>query len=161
MIRGAVILALALIAAPIAFAQTDDQIARADAAILASCIERASEDPDLDTCMNTISVPCMSDVEGQTTAGMIFCHMREAQAWDGQLNAVYRRLRGGASANDEGGRLQQAQRAWIAFRDANCDFEASLYEGGSLAGVLFASCMSDMTARRAIDLIVFERNSEG
>ncbi|MGB0126460.1 MAG: lysozyme inhibitor LprI family protein [Rhodocyclaceae bacterium] len=47
--------------------------------------------------------------------------------------------------------MQEAQRAWIKFRDANCDFYYDP-EGGSLARVSANDCMMSSTARRAKEL---------
>ena len=52
--------------------------------------------------------------------------------------------------------LTKAQRAWIAFRDADC---ASLYDQdwGTLSRVEANSCVLDRTARRADELERFRQ----
>ena len=50
--------------------------------------------------------------------------------------------------------LRDAQRAWVAFRDAACAAEATL--GGTEAAELVAlDCLTRLTARRAADLELF------
>ena len=73
-------------------------------------------------------------------------------ALDAALNAAY----AAAVARVEGGPqealLRDAQRAWIAFRDAACDAEASLYEGGTFQPVAGTECRTRLTQARTGDL---------
>lgn len=148
------LLCLAL-AAPASAQPAPPAQAQTDAAILQSCLAETMDVGPLDACIGAVAGPCMAEDGGETTAGLVECHGREHAAWDAQLNAVYRRL-GGAS----GGPLQRAQRAWIAFRDANCEAMAAPFEGGSIVRVIHASCMAETTARRTIELLAFERAME-
>ena len=45
-------------------------------------------------------------------------------------------------------RLKSAQRAWIPFRDAQCELEAADSLGGSNEGVILNSCLYQQTAAR-------------
>ena len=65
------------------------------------------------------------------------------EAWDAELSPD---LQGGAQA------LLQAQRAWIAFRDAACAAEGFPMRGGSAEPLLVYGCMARLTAQRATDL---------
>ncbi|MFQ2812649.1 lysozyme inhibitor LprI family protein [Aeromonas caviae] len=49
-------------------------------------------------------------------------------------------------------RLRTAQRAWIAFRDAQCRYEVGVYEGGSMAPMVHSSCLTQLTEARTKDL---------
>ena len=49
--------------------------------------------------------------------------------------------------------LREAQRAWMALRDADCDFAASAYEGGSMQPLVSAGCHRDYAARRTLLLL--------
>ncbi|MDX7780227.1 lysozyme inhibitor LprI family protein [Aeromonas hydrophila] len=51
------------------------------------------------------------------------------------------------------GRLKTAQRAWITFRDAQCRYEAGVYEGGSIDPLVHSSCLTKLTEQRTKDLI--------
>ena len=67
------------------------------------------------------------------------------------LNQTYRKLL--ADLDDEHrALLQKAQRAWVAFRDADCDLDASTALGGSMYGMLAADCRAAMTDTRVKDL---------
>jgi len=52
--------------------------------------------------------------------------------------------------------LQEAQRAWIKYRDTNCDFYYDP-DGGTLARVNANSCMMTSTADRARELESFKQ----
>ena len=44
------------------------------------------------------------------------------------------------------------QRAWIAFRDARCNWEAALWQGGTGAGPAQLSCLMVETGRQTMAL---------
>jgi uncharacterized protein YecT (DUF1311 family) len=48
--------------------------------------------------------------------------------------------------------LRQAQRAWVAFRDAACDAEAAPWDGGSAQPMILSSCLERLTLLRTDDL---------
>ncbi len=81
---------------------------------------------------------------------------------DSQLNAVYqtieRRLKSGAQPQKL---LIAAERAWIAFRDAECTFTASAVAGGSMQPMVYSGCLDQMTKKRIDDLKGFLQCEEG
>jgi uncharacterized protein YecT (DUF1311 family) len=48
--------------------------------------------------------------------------------------------------------LLKAQKAWLAFRDAECSFQTSAAEGGSIQPMLQAYCLDDLTVKRTVAL---------
>lgn len=70
---------------------------------------------------------------------------------DQELNALYASLRNklepGAIA-----KLQEAQRAWVKYRDTNCEAEAGLYEGGSIQPAVRSGCLERVTRARIAEL---------
>ncbi|HST58217.1 MAG TPA: lysozyme inhibitor LprI family protein [Longimicrobium sp.] len=48
--------------------------------------------------------------------------------------------------------LRTAQRAWIRFRDAECAYQASVFEGGSMQPMVRSSCLARLTEERAAEL---------
>lgn len=92
---------------------------------------------------------CM-DKSGGVTMDMIECIGVETQRQDARLNKAYKALMGGLKAERKK-ELQEAQRAWIKFRDTNCGFYYDP-DGGSLARVQANNCMMTMTANRAGEL---------
>lgn len=106
---------------------------------------------DARACIGNAAKLCRAQPGGETTMGMMDCAGRERALWDERLNGAYAALRGKASPT-QATALQQAQRAWMAYRDARCGFEATRYEGGSLAGVVAGNCFLQVTAERALEL---------
>ena len=48
--------------------------------------------------------------------------------------------------------LRKAQRSWIAYRDLECEAEATLYNGGSGKGLIRQSCLYSITIDRLASL---------
>ena len=92
------------------------------------------------------------------------CLSREADFWDARLNQVYDGLMRAEQAFDAenaaaglavakaADALQGMQRAWIAFRDAACAYEASQWGGGTGAGPATAECLMRTTAEQSLRL---------
>lgn len=75
------------------------------------------------------------------------CAWQDYQAADKELNVVYHSL---VSSQDATGRslLKKAELAWIAYRDAECAFEADAYRGGSIVPTIESSCLAERTRER-------------
>jgi uncharacterized protein YecT (DUF1311 family) len=99
---------------------------------------------------------CLAAPSGQSTAGMIDCIGTEWQAQDARLNRAYQLALKRLELPRQKAALQKAQRAWIAFRDAEC---ASLYDQdwGTISRIEAAGCRLDRTARRADELEDFRQ----
>lgn len=99
---------------------------------------------------------CLAAPSGQSTAGMIDCIGTEWQAQDARLNRAYQAALKRLELPRQKAALQKAQRAWIAFRDADC---VSLYDQdwGTISRIEAASCRLDRTARRADALEDFRK----
>lgn len=84
-------------------------------------------------------------------SAMNICALQEYKQADAALNAAYQQL---VTRLDKAqlGRLKGAQRAWITFRDAQCRYEAGVYEGGSMAPLVHSSCLTQLTQQRTKDL---------
>lgn len=103
------------------------------------------------------------DAAAASTQANVECYVAEHGLWDKRLNAAYQSLIKKFTTDDEelplAGTpkptarvelLRQAQRAWVAFRDADCKVETR--EGGSSARVTGASCVLDHTIERTLTL---------
>ena len=91
---------------------------------------------------------CMDSAN--TTVDMVKCNTQQAKVQDKRLNTAYQT----ALAAQEGARkqqLQDVQRLWIKYRDANCAF-AGRATGGSIDQVNVSVCGLDMTQTRAQEL---------
>ena len=96
---------------------------------------------------------CLDTPDGQTTAGTIGCIAVELKIQDAALNAAYRSLTAGMNARQQAG-LRDAQRAWIAFRDADCASRHD-WEWGSMSTVAANFCVLRRTVERTIELETF------
>ena len=140
-----------------------------------ACGPAAAQEPALDAvrgclatteeargCIGAYAQPCMAKEGGSSTAGMTACTAAETEAWDRLLNESYaalviaaKRLTGGETgegAPDHEGLLREAQRTWLAFRDADCAQETAIWAEGSMRGIAGAYCMLERTATRVLEL---------
>lgn len=99
-----------------------------------------------------------------TQVEMTGCASVAYEAADAELNAAYGPAMDMARAIDSAGTfgavpaatlLRDAQRAWIAFRDAACDAEATMARGGTMQSMLFYNCLERLTRARTGDLRLY------
>lgn len=128
-----------------------------------TCLASMIESQNPTTCIGSSANHCMETTEGGwSTYGMSQCLDQELQYWDARLNAAYKSVRAirkatdkemaylGSAAPSQGDALKNMQRAWIAYRDATCDYERSLWGGGTGGGPATVSCLMYMTAEQAL-----------
>ncbi|MBV2361698.1 DUF1311 domain-containing protein [Thalassococcus sp. CAU 1522] len=90
---------------------------------------------------------------GDTQIEMNTCAAEEYRRADAALNAAWKPAKAFADGAGIGAKLLDAQRKWIAFRDAACLAEAGLYEGGSIRPLVLNSCLTRLTRQRTEDLL--------
>lgn len=105
--------------------------------------------------------------EAVTQVDLNACTHAEWQAADADLNAAYgaamAQMKAIDAAYPEAERgavaaLRQAQRNWIAFRDAACEAEAWTVRGGSMEPMVRFGCLGRLTAARSMDLQALQGN---
>lgn len=110
--------------------------------------------------LSTAHAAGCDDAADQAT--MNACAEKALKASDAELNAVYRtithRLAGDPDAEKQ---LVAAQRAWIAFRDAECKFTSSGTSGGSAYPMVYSMCLDGLTRARTADLKALLTCEEG
>jgi len=94
------------------------------------------------------SEPC---ADAQTQADMNICWGKEYKAADATLNQVYGQLMRKLDDADKT-QLRQVEAAWLKYRDANCEFVADQYKGGSIRPMIEAMCLADSTRNRTTEL---------
>jgi len=102
-----------------------------------------------ESCIGAAATACIQAEGNQSTAVMVECYGREADAWDARLNAAYKKALAGGEGADVAEGFRKTQRAWIALRDAACAQPGIVFKG-TMAGPMGAYCRMDMTARQAI-----------
>ena len=90
------------------------------------------------------------DKSGGVTFEMRECISAEYARQDQLLNRHYKALMADLTPERKK-QLQSAQRLWIQYRDANCQFYADP-DGGTMAAIAAADCGLQMTADRAREL---------
>lgn len=85
----------------------------------------------------------------QSTAEIVDCVSASAKTWDRRLNGAYKAL---IARSDPGQKepLKAAQRLWVQYRDANCQFYGS--GEGSISQIAAAECLRAMTQQRACEM---------
>ena len=101
-----------------------------------------------DDCQNASSQSALNE-----------CYGKAYKKSDAELNKIFKTLQRRADDADLKKKLVQSQRAWIAFRDAECDMQT--VGGGSISGMAYSICLSDLTAERVSDLKKYLKCEEG
>lgn len=87
----------------------------------------------------------------QTQAAINECAKLSYQNADRKLNRAYQQLLPTLEKSRKQ-KLIAAQLAWVKFRDTNCEFERSKYEGGTIAPSIYAGCLENLTKLRTQEL---------
>ncbi|MBY5786495.1 DUF1311 domain-containing protein [Rhizobium leguminosarum] len=97
----------------------------------------------------------------KTQSDMTSCETARHEAADKALNAQYKKTRAVLAAIDKdldgdmkGAEqvLVKAQRAWIDYRDAECDAFGFQARGGTMEPMLVAGCLANITDKRTKEL---------
>jgi uncharacterized protein YecT (DUF1311 family) len=104
----------------------------------------------------------------QAQQEMNWCAAQDAERADAELNTVYRtaiehareadrdyaQATEGRADGDPSGEatLREAQRAWVAFRDAQCRLESYEARGGSMQPMIDGGCRATLTRARTAEL---------
>lgn len=109
-----------------------------------------------------IESTCYAECEAETASNPEYkaCLERKANAADAFLNEAYGILK--AAIRRHAKEMEQApdvplqslieaQKKWIAYRDANCTFEDQLAFGGTAIGGNYSACVCSLSLERAAD----------
>lgn len=151
-----------LTAAVLAATASEAQDAVLDTGTVAACFAGGGSAGAARSCIGAAAEACMEKTQGgYSTAGMAGCVAAEIDVWDGFLNREYKGLRAlmaEADANASAGNvsrvdaLRDTQRAWIAYRDAECGFNWAMFQEGTMRLLVAVGCRLDMTAQRSMEL---------
>jgi uncharacterized protein YecT (DUF1311 family) len=113
----------------------------------------AQEDPQVDC----------NDAQNQMD--MNYCAAQDFEKADRQLNVVYKKAVASQAAIDKDAEdetdpalfgavkaLKKAQRAWIDYRDGQCEGEGFQAAGGSMQPMLISGCKARLTGARTKEL---------
>jgi len=134
---------------------------RIDPQLVRSCFATTKIGAMYPPCLGQASGQCQTQPGGSTTIGITDCILAETREWDAILNEQYQATQAHAaemdtavpsSMMDRSDALRDAQRAWIAFRDADCGARYAMWQDGTIRTIVGANCQMTMTAQRAIEL---------
>ena len=109
------------------------------------------------------AAPADECAEPRTQSEMNRCAARDFRRADAELNrqwaATMKKMRTDESFSFTGDKrpsgdvkLREAQRAWLAFRDAQCTVEGYQARGGSMEPMLYDICREELTRARTEQL---------
>lgn len=102
------------------------------------------------------------DRSDESQAGVNICAHEDYKTADAKLNETYGEIMKRLSDDPDGRKLlQAAQRAWIAFRDAECDFSTAGSQSGSIYPTLMSGCLQSLTEARTEQLGGYLECDEG
>jgi uncharacterized protein YecT (DUF1311 family) len=130
-----------------------------DVGTIASCLKAEhTANHDGRACMGKISDPCLASGSDSTTS-MVECVDHEIKIWDDLLNADYQILLKVLPA-PAAESVRQAQRNWVALRDADCKVPYDIYEGGTIARIDSVNCVLGRTAERVLQLRIWRQMAQ-
>ncbi|MFT4180941.1 MAG: lysozyme inhibitor LprI family protein [Rhizobium sp.] len=106
----------------------------------------------------------------QTQMDMNICSQRDYDKADRALNEQYKKTRAAMIATDadlnadqKGAEkaLVKAQRAWVDYRDGQCEAEGFEARGGSMEPMLVSGCKATLTKQRTKELKALADGPEG
>jgi uncharacterized protein YecT (DUF1311 family) len=127
-----------------------------------SLMAHAYESPNFET-MTNVQIQQYCDAGHGGTMEFDYCANREFQKADHLLNATYNTVvtqlkkyhATNPSIQSALPELIKAQRIWVTFRDAECGAHYTYYIDGTIRGLMFISCKTQLTEQREKDLRSF------
>ncbi len=102
------------------------------------------------------------DPKDESQMGLNLCAAAGYSASDNKLNAAYGQIMKRLSDDADSRKLlQTSQRAWVAFRDAECKFSVGASSDGSIYPMLVSQCLQGMTDDRIKQLDHYLHCQEG
>jgi uncharacterized protein YecT (DUF1311 family) len=125
----------------------------ADPELVRACVGQAGRNcAALQQCQGVVTRACIEAQGGSNSLSDVLCRSAEADIWQTLIDENTARI---SAADAVDGRLLAAANAsWTQWRDSECEYRAYEYGGGSGEQYDRIVCHLELTAARAIDLIV-------
>jgi len=144
--------------------KTLEDLTRAFEGPISACWEAAETDEARRACKGLLYHACTAGWDdGLSNQGDRTCISAEVRFWDDLLNAEWAKLVSRMKEQDSQESsevyakreetLRAAELAWIAFRDAECEFRYAKYGSGTLYPRFFTICHADLTFERVLDFV--------
>ena len=146
------LLACALVLTACATPQAHADPLPADPELIRACVTQAGEDiASLRQCPGIVTRACVEAEGGSNAMSDVLCRSAEADIWQALIDEAAARI---AAADPVDGELLAAANArWTQWRQAECEYRAYEYGGGSGEQYDRVVCHLALTSARAIDLI--------
>lgn len=90
--------------------------------------------------------------KAQSQAELTECSVNDLKQVDDTLNKLYKQMESRLKGDDDTKKLLiEAQKKWVAFRDAECTLSTVRTAGGSINAMNFNSCAAGLTQARVKD----------
>ncbi|WP_417613972.1 lysozyme inhibitor LprI family protein [Oceanisphaera sp.] len=99
----------------------------------------------------SLSLTGFAHAAGDTQAELNQSAHLRYQSADAALNTAYARLMSVLSPERQQ-QLKLAQRAWLKYRDADAEFKAGAYRGGSIQPLIYSQALIELTEYRTRQL---------
>ena len=133
-----------------------------------ACYDRAKGQAELDFCSageaeakkhgieDAEAVACFDKELSQM--GMNMCAGQEFERADKALNAAWSKAKGWVKDDPQATKvLLESQRAWLKFRDAQCELISDQNRGGSIVPLVHGKCLTSLTRERTEALANFAK----
>ena len=147
--RILIIASTALALASAAQAQTRKPTAQ-ETKLVRTCVEQKGGTDKDAQCIGLVSKRCAAKPENQGGLSRADCYRIEQDIWNVVLTEQQKDLTEELD-EDQKAKLTEMQKAWVAARDATCEFYYHKIQG-SMSVPMTASCMLTETAKRALFL---------
>jgi len=145
--------ALAFVLTACASPSAHADVLQADARILESCVAQAGADrAALQQCVGVMTRACVEAGGGSNSFSDVLCRSAESLAWQAIVDARTEQI--SAADPEDGQLLAAANGQWVNWRDAECEYRAYEYGGGSGQQFDRVTCDLELSSSRAIDLIL-------
>ena len=84
------------------------------------------------------------------TREIVECLLARTKIWEQRMNVAYQQALADATDPKQRAKLVEAQKLWLKFRDANCEYYG--HGPGTYASIQAGYCMKDLTQTRATEL---------
>ena len=128
------------------------------ACVLATCttgaVDRKDPGPAPTTAKPATAKPATDCGDAVDQRSMNECFCAKARSSQALLDELLKELNGALESGPRE-RMDAVQRTWVAYRDGQCAWEASLGEGGSIQPTIRCGCLDTLTWSRIAELKIF------
>ncbi|MEP0915191.1 lysozyme inhibitor LprI family protein [Leptolyngbya sp. DQ-M1] len=111
-----------------------------------------SNRPPINNQPSNIKIDCQNP---RSQFDLNFCAAERVKTAEQQLNQAYQRAIAKFKGTPQEAQLIAAQSAWTKFRDADCAFVRDRFKGGSMAPMVYSSCIARLSQQRRQELLSY------